>query len=269
MSKLAPTAPLSTDAIRHWLGSRAPDFDLEVLAECASTNSVLSATGPRDDGRVPVVVAESQTAGRGRRGRSWLAWPGASLTFSVLWRFPVGAPVPAGLSLVVGLALAVALEKLGVAGVRLKWPNDVLIEERKLAGVLVEVQSGRGRGPAAVIGIGLNMALPATAEIPGQPAVCSVSDCLADVPDRNQVLAGILAELQDLLGVYGVAGFDALRGAWEQRNAHAGRAVRILGEGVELEGVCQGVDEDGALLLGTQQGVQRILSGEVSLRAAP
>lgn len=241
---------------------------MQVLAECDSTNSVLSATGPRDDGRVPLVVAESQTAGRGRRGRSWLAWPGASLTFSVLWRFPDGAPVPSGLSLVVGLALAVALEKLGVAGVRLKWPNDVLIEERKLAGILVELQSGRGRGPAAVIGIGLNMALPAAA-IPGQPAVCSLADCLADVPDRNQVLAGILAELQDLLGVCGVAGFDALRGAWEQRNAHAGRAVRILGEGIELEGVCQGVDEDGALLLATEQGVQRILSGEVSLRAVP
>lgn len=171
--------------------------------------------------------------------------------------------------MVAGLALAVALEKLGVAGVRLKWPNDVLIEGRKLAGILVELQSGRGRAPAAVIGIGLNMALSAAAEIPGQPGVCSLADCLTEVPDRSQVLAGILVELQDLLGVYGVAGFDALRGAWAQRNAHAGRVVRILGERLELEGICQGVDQDGALLLGTDRGVQRILSGEVSLRAVP
>jgi BirA family transcriptional regulator, biotin operon repressor / biotin---[acetyl-CoA-carboxylase] ligase len=263
---MPPTLPLSPDAIRQHLRDRAASFDIQVVAECPSTNSVLMSAAPSEDGRTPVLVAERQTAGRGRRGREWLAWPGASLTFSVLWRFPAGAPVPAGLSLVAGLALAVALEKLGVAGVQLKWPNDVLVGGRKLAGILVELQPGRDQTPAAVIGIGLNIAVPTDAVIPDQPAVASLADCLAPMPDRNRVLAAILAELQDLLDLYAMAGFAALRGAWEQRHAYAGRPVRILGEGQVLEGTCEGVDEDGTLLLRTDAGLQRVLSGDVSLR---
>lgn len=265
---MPPSTPLSPEAIRQHLGSRAAGFDLQVLAECASTNTALMNAAPSEDGRLPVLVAERQTAGRGRRGREWLAWPGASLTFSVLWRVPAGALAPAGLSLVAGLALAVALEKLGVAGVQLKWPNDVLIQGNKLAGILVELRSSR-ECPAAVIGIGVNVALPPEVVIPDQPAVASLADSLAMVPDRNRLLAAILAELQDLLEVYGLAGFAALRGAWEQRHAHAGRVVRILGEGAVLEGVCQGVDEDGALLLRTEMGLRRVLSGDVSLREGP
>jgi BirA family biotin operon repressor/biotin-[acetyl-CoA-carboxylase] ligase len=170
---------------------------------------------------------------------------------------------------VAGLAVAVALEKLGVAEVRLKWPNDVLIQGRKLAGILVELRPGRGRIPAAVIGIGLNIALPPGVAVPHQGAVAALADALAGEPDRHQVLAAILAELQDLLDLYTLAGFAALRGAWQQRHAHAGALVRILGEGADLTGVCEGVDEDGALLLRTDQGLQRILSGEVSLRVQP
>jgi BirA family transcriptional regulator, biotin operon repressor / biotin---[acetyl-CoA-carboxylase] ligase len=257
--------PLSADRIRQLLGERAASFDVQVLAECASTNTALMGPQPAD-GRVPVLVAERQTAGRGRRGRNWLSWPEASLTFSVLWRFQAGAPLPSGLSLVVGLAVAVALENLGVQGVQLKWPNDVLIAGRKVAGILVELQSGRDRTPAAVIGVGVNIALPAEAAIPDQPAVTALAACLPYTPDRNQVLATILASLQDLLDLCGVAGFAALRDAWQQRHAHAGLAVRIMGEGATTEGICQGVDQDGALLLLGATGTQRILSGEVSLR---
>src|SRR5574338_942098 len=104
----AMTTPalLDADLIRQHLGSRAAGFDIRVLAECPSTNSALMNAPLSQDGPVPVLVAERQTAGRGHRGREWLAWPGASLTFSVLWRFPAGALAPAGLSLAVGLALA-------------------------------------------------------------------------------------------------------------------------------------------------------------------
>lgn len=259
--------PLSVDAIRQHLGPRAAAFDLQVVAECPSTNTGLAAAVVPADGRVPVLVAERQTAGRGRRGRSWLAWPQASLTFSVLWRFPSGTLRPAGLSLVAGLALAVAVEKLGVAGVQLKWPNDVLVAGRKLAGILVELHTGGDRTPAAVIGIGINIALPPGVVIPGQEAI-SLADCLGAAPDRNRVLAAVLADLQYLLELYAVAGFAALREAWQQRHAYTGQTVRILGEGAVLEGLCQGVDEDGALLLSTAAGLQRVLSGDLSLRAA-
>jgi BirA family biotin operon repressor/biotin-[acetyl-CoA-carboxylase] ligase len=263
-----PAALLSADLIRRHLGERAPSFDLQVVDQCPSTNTVLMAAAPLE-GVMPVLVAERQTAGRGRRGRTWLAWPGASLTFSVLWPIPSRTSAPAGLSLVAGLALAVALEKLGYPAPQLKWPNDVLMDGRKVAGILVELQSARGRPSAAVIGVGVNVALPPGVLIPDQPAVTSLAESLGTLPDRNRLLAAILAELQDFLEIYGVAGFGALRGAWGQRNRYAGMPVRILGEGVVTEGTCEGVDEDGALLLRTGGGVRRILSGEVSLRGLP
>lgn len=264
-----PPALLCADLIRRHLGERAPSFDLQVVDECPSTNSVLMAATPPPAGAISVLVAERQTAGRGRRGRAWLAWSGASLTFSVLWPIPPQTPAPAGLSLVAGLALAVALEKLDYPAIQLKWPNDVLMDGGKVAGILVELQSSRGRPSAAVIGIGVNVALPPGAVIPDQPAVTSLAEGVATQPDRNRILAAILAELQDFLDLYGVAGFGALRGAWEQRNRFAGMPVRILGEGGVAEGVCGGVDEDGALLLQTGGGLRRILSGEVSLRGLP
>lgn len=259
-------APLDADLIRRHLGPRAESFDVQVVAECPSTNSALMSAPAPADGRLPVLAAERQTAGRGRRGRAWLAWPGASLTFSVQWRFPAGAPAPAGLSLAAGLALARAIEKLGVADVQLKWPNDVLIGGLKLAGILVELQAGGRQALTAVIGIGVNIEVPPDTVIPDQPAVASLAGSLEAVPDRNRLLAAILGELRDVLDLYAAAGFAALRGAWQQRNAHAGRQVRVLGEEAVLDGICEGVDEDGALLLRTDCGVRRVLSGDVSLR---
>lgn len=257
---------LAVDAIAAHLGADAQHFDLVVLAECVSTNSVLMDAPPADDGRIHVVATELQTAGRGRRGRHWQSWPGASLTFSALWRFDASAPVPAGLSLVAGLAVARALEQCGVAGVQLKWPNDVLVLGHKLAGILVELLPGRGRAPAAVVGIGLNLCLPQDASIPRHTGVTDLRSHISDVPDRNTLLAAILAEQRRLFETYASAGFGALRGAWQQRNAFADLPVRILGEGTELTGRCAGVDEDGALLLRIDGGLTRVLSGEVSLR---
>ncbi|HRP97279.1 MAG TPA: biotin--[acetyl-CoA-carboxylase] ligase [Rhodocyclaceae bacterium] len=248
------------------LGDLAPLFHVVVLDTCASTNSVLLDSPPPDDGRVHVVAAEHQTAGRGRRGRSWHAWPGSSLTFSTLWRFPAGAPVPAGLSLVAGLAVARALEGLGVGHVALKWPNDVLVGGHKVAGILVELLPGRGRTPAAVIGVGLNLRLPPDSSIPDQPQVTDLAAHLDPLPQRGTVMAGLLREMHALFDTYAYAGFAALRGAWQQRNAFAGQPVRIVAESGETHGTCAGVDEDGALLLRTDAGITRILSGDVSLR---
>jgi len=261
-----PALPLAVDAVNARLGTLAPAFRLRILPECASTNSELVDAPPPDDGRVHVVVAEHQTAGRGRRGRQWQSWPGSSLTFSTLWRFAAGAPVPAGLSLVAGLAVVRALEGLGVEGLQLKWPNDVLVHGEKLAGILVELLPGRGRTPAAVVGIGLNLQVPPGTSIPDQPAVTDLAHHLSTLPERNLLLAALLAELHALFETYAAAGFPALRGAWQQRNAFADLPVRVSGEGRELTGICAGVDDDGALLIGTDGGPVRILSGEVSLR---
>lgn len=263
------TSPAFDATLADALGALHTAFDVRRVAECGSTNSELMDAPPATGGRVAVLVADRQTAGRGRRGRQWQSWAGGSLTFSARWCFAAGAPVPAGLSLVAGLALARAFETLGVAGLQLKWPNDVLVHGHKLAGILVELQPGRDRSLAAVIGIGINLCLPADAHIPGQAGVTDLARELGAPPERAAVLGIVLRELHALLELYATAGFGALRGAWQQRNAFAELPVRISGEGTELTGTCAGVDEDGALLLRTEAGLQRILSGEVSLRALP
>ena len=265
MGKLGSGA-LDEARIREALGAAADGFTIRVADVCESTNSLLLDDPPADNGRVHVVVAETQTAGRGRRGREWLSWHGASLTFSTLWRFAPGAPVPAGLSLVAGLALARTLEKLGADDIQLKWPNDVLVGGAKLAGILVEILPGRASSVSAVVGVGINVALPESADVPDQIEITDLATVLDAPPDRNSLLAQLLRELSTLFETYQMAGFGALRGAWEQRNAHAGLMVSVGGEAEDAQGRCLGVDDDGALLLETGEGQRRILSGEVSLR---
>ncbi|NTV09865.1 MAG: biotin--[acetyl-CoA-carboxylase] ligase, partial [Zoogloea sp.] len=181
-------------------------------------------------------------------------------------RQPGGKGHAGGQALVAGLALARALEGLGVEGVQLKWPNDVHIHGRKLAGILIELMPARGRLVAAVIGIGVNIRLPADADIPHEGGVTDLAACLVELPARNMVLAAVLASLSEMLERFSEGGFGPLRAAWQQRNAHADLPVRLIGETETLYGTCRGVDEDGALLLETDAGMTRVLSGEVSLR---
>lgn len=251
-----PDIQLSVASIAAALGPLAARFDVDVLEECESTNSRLLA---RVDGAPSgsVVVAERQTAGRGRMGRAWISDAAASLTFSLLWRLPHGAS-PSGLSLAVGVAVAEALQGLGVDDIALKWPNDVLRGGKKLGGILVELA-----GSAAVIGIGLNLRLPA--DLP--PEVSGGATALDRELDRSALLAALLVALHDVLEQFGIGGFAALRDRWQALNAHAGAPVRVIAEfAVPVEGICMGVDVDGALLLETAVCVQRILSGDVSLR---
>jgi BirA family transcriptional regulator, biotin operon repressor / biotin---[acetyl-CoA-carboxylase] ligase len=253
-----PGSRLSVASIAAALGPFSSRFDVDVAAECASTNTLLLA---RADGSPSgaVLVAERQTAGRGRMGRQWHAEPGASLTFSLLYKLPRGA-VPSGLSLAVGVGIAEALRELGVPGVALKWPNDILRDGRKLGGVLIELT-----GSSAVIGIGLNLRLPDN--LPDD--VKGVAAALDLDIDRNELLARLLVSLHGVLENFGSGGFAALRDRWSALNAYAGTSVRIISEfTAPLEGICMGVDVDGALLLETGGGVQRVISGDVSLRRA-
>lgn len=262
-------APLDPSRILAGLGDRARYFEVRVIDECGSTNSELVEAAPDPLGRIQVLACERQTGGRGRRGRSWLSWDEGSLTFSLRWSFEPGPHMPAGLSLVAGLAVARTLERLGGEGVQLKWPNDVLVNGQKLAGILIELVQGRGQRASAVIGIGVNLHVPQDAAIDVVGGVADLVGVLSGLPDRNTLLAMLLSELATLLDTYSSAGFAALRGAWMQRNAFADLPVLLSGEGWSQSGVCAGVDEDGALLLETPDGLRRVLSGEISLRLAP
>ncbi|MCX8018010.1 MAG: biotin--[acetyl-CoA-carboxylase] ligase [Rhodocyclaceae bacterium] len=244
------------------MGENARRFDIDLLPSCDSTNAVLLARAAAGAPSGAVVVAHAQTAGRGRHGRAWLSAPGESLTFSLLWRLPEGRS-PAGLSLAAGLALTEALAKVGAGQTALKWPNDVLKDGKKLAGILIELTPCRP--PAAVIGLGLNLRLPAA--MPDELRAHSAAVDVAIEP--NALLAAILVSLHARLTTFAAQGFAPLREAWLARHAFADAPIRLLSDfAPPREGICRGVDVDGALLFETKGRVERILSGEVSLRPA-
>ncbi|MGE5387032.1 MAG: biotin--[acetyl-CoA-carboxylase] ligase [Betaproteobacteria bacterium] len=248
------------------LGPATGRFDVDSLETCESTSTLLLQRAANGSPSGSVLVADRQTAGRGRRGRTWLSEPESSLTFSLFWRFDGPAASLAGLSLAVGVAVAKALEALGARNIGLKWPNDVLIDDRKLAGILVELVSER-RGTSAVIGIGLNLATPQ-----GDFSLDAVGldAALPAVPDRHLILARLLIALAETLDRFAAGRFAALQLAWQSRHAWQGRPVRLLQDAdAEIRGTCLGADEDGALLIETPGGVRRFLSGDVSLRTAP
>jgi BirA family biotin operon repressor/biotin-[acetyl-CoA-carboxylase] ligase len=245
-------------------------FDVDSLTECESTSTLLLKRAEQGAPAGSVIVADRQTAGRGSRGRRWLAAPGASLTFSVLWRFDGGLERLAGLSLAVGVAVVHALDCCGAAGILLKWPNDILHDNAKLGGILVELQSARD-GALAVIGIGLNLSLP---ESPGECAgfalpPAALDGIISPLPERHALFAQLLIELAHVFDRFTLGGFAVLRDQWQARNAWQDRPVQVLRDGhLDKEGVCRGADVDGALLVQTATGVERCLSGDLSLRAA-
>lgn len=248
-------------------GGLACRFDVDVLAVCDSTNTRLMARAEAGAPRGTVIVAGQQTAGRGRRGRVWQSAPGDTLMFSLLWRFPRGASL-SGLSLAVGLAVVDALMQLGYTEARLKWPNDILLGTRKLAGVLTELVSGSSAtGIAAVIGIGLNRHLPEDMPAGLREQAAALDHVALALPPAAQLLARLLVALQERLEAFSRQGFSAMRPEWCARHAFEHHPVRILGDaGPPLEGICRGVDDEGVLLLETPTGLQRIISGELSLR---
>ncbi|GAA0699392.1 bifunctional biotin--[acetyl-CoA-carboxylase] ligase/biotin operon repressor BirA [Marinobacterium maritimum] len=211
-------------------------------------------------------VAEYQHAGRGRRGRQWLSPLASSLCFTLAWRFNTGVAALEGLSLAVGLALQQALAELGVEQVGLKWPNDLLVDNAKLAGILIEL-SGDAAGECQVaIGVGLNVALPeGLAEQLDQP--CIDLQALGFKGDRTELLATLVRQLVQVLQRFESGGFAQLRPAWEAANVFQGRPVRLISGAHTFEGICLGVTDQGGLRLQTDKGQEVFHGGEVSVRA--
>ena len=265
-----PPRFLEAASIRNAGGLALDALAIDVVDSIDSTNSELLRRATRADIHGNAIAAEAQTAGRGRRGRAWSAVVGGSLSFSLAWRFEAGSSSLSGLSLAVGVALARALERAGFAGAELKWPNDLMYRDCKLAGVLIEL-SGDAQGPAlAVIGIGINVHLPdAMHDSIGQP-VCDLASMQPGRSiDRNALLALILEELHSVLTQYAVEGFTSFRAEWERRHSLHGKPARVLQpDGSAIDGVVAGVDAQGALLLDAGSNRLRCLSGDVSLRAA-
>jgi len=259
---------LNAAAITRHCAECASHVAVSVVRETGSTNADLLAQV--HDGRLAgpkLLVAHSQTAGRGRAGRSWLSAPGATLMFSLAWRFKSPLQHLAGMPLAAGVALAEAIQALGVP-VQLKWPNDLLKDGAKLAGILVETQTGPDGAVWAVVGAGINLLMPDELEADiGRDVACA--PWLANM-DRNALTGALLNRLAATLAEFDDTGFAAFTERWNRLQAWRGETVRILDQGRVLhEGRMAGVDDSGRLLLQTDGGLVPVVSGDVSLRRAP
>jgi BirA family biotin operon repressor/biotin-[acetyl-CoA-carboxylase] ligase len=265
-----PLSLLDSSEVEGHLQHHGGRFTLEIVDSVGSTNTLLMQRAQAGAPGATVIAAEWQSGGRGRHGRAWHAGIGGALTFSLLWRFTQGASSLAGLSLAIGVALARACAKLGIAGASLKWPNDVVWRGKKLAGILIEMQ-GDALGPSlAVIGIGVNVRLSAPIRARIDQDVTDLESASGRTLDRNELLALLLEELWSVLETFARDGFASLRGEWQQRHAYQGRAVSVVLSDTRREsGVARGVAEDGALLVETHAGMRRYHTGEISLRSSP
>ena len=265
----APLTLLDRSRILKHLGSAAADFRdrVHVLEEVDSTNRHLAELMTHTkiiNGMT--CLAEAQSGGRGRRGRQWIATPYHNVLLSIGWRFASGPGIVAGLSLAAGVALVRALEEYGAPGAGLKWPNDILWDDKKLAGVLVDVH-GEATGPSLIVlGVGVNGYIGSHDAAQIDQPWTDLHTVTGKPVDRNRLAALILRELRHMFEVFADKGLAAFRDAWQRRHQYHGRRVRLLAGSREIIGTVEGIDDHGALLLRDARGVQAFHSGEISLR---
>lgn len=240
---------------------------IEVFWQIDSTNSELLRRAQAGVVDPAACFAELQTAGRGRRGRGWHTPLGGGLAFSLVHVFNSSMSTLAGLSLAVGIGIVRALGDFGYAGLGLKWPNDVQMDGRKLAGILIEL-GGDALGPChAVIGVGLNLRLDATADSSiNQPWIDMASITSVPLPDRNALAARLLGRLLEVLGEFEQGTFAAFEDEFAQYDVLRGQQICISGGREQREGTAVGVDHHGALRVRGANGEFSVDSGEISVR---
>ena len=250
--------------------SRALLGPVEVLLETDSTNTRLRGQALDGARSGSVCLAELQHRGRGRRGKRWVSPFAANLYLSLLWRSPQGAAALGGLSLVAGIAVLRCLQAFGVSDAGLKWPNDILAGDAKLAGILIDV-AGESAGPCAVvIGVGINVAMrQATAQTIDQAwtDLYSLTGRL-DI-SRNLLAAGLLDSLLPALQTFETGGLQPFMTDWQRHDLVSGRQVDLRLHDSTVRGTARGIDAGGALLVDTDTGCRRFTSGEVSVRMTP
>ena len=271
-----PCSPLSSDALRAALPQSLASLlhELDVRWETGSTNADLLQRPP-PPGRFGWRIAEHQTAGRGRRGRTWLAAPGTALCLSWSWRFDALPAHLPSLGLAIGVAVVRALDGFGLRGAGLKWPNDLVTRDGKLAGILIEMVSEAGGPALVVVGLGLNLALGRSLRqaiaAEGNRATDLVTlarDNGVALPDRNRLAAAIVAGCIDTLRRWDAEGFEPLRGEWAALDRLRGLEIVVQGARTRRLGIARGIDADGALLVDDGVHVHRCAAGEVSVRTA-
>ncbi|MDW2745383.1 bifunctional biotin--[acetyl-CoA-carboxylase] ligase/biotin operon repressor BirA [Atlantibacter subterraneus] len=212
-------------------------------------------------------IAEYQQAGRGRRGRKWFSPFGANLYLSMYWRLEQGPAAAIGLSLVIGIVMAEVLHELGADQVRVKWPNDLYLHDRKLAGILVELTGKTGDAAQIVIGAGINLAMRRVEEEVVNQGWINLQEAGIHI-DRNKLAVRLINELRNALKIFEQDGLASFLGRWEKLDNFIHRPVKLIIGEKEIFGISRGIDEQGALLLEQNGAIKPWIGGEISLRSA-
>lgn len=229
-------------------------------------------------------IAEQQISGRGRRGRQWVSPFASNLYMSTVWHFEQGVAALEGLSLATGVAVARALQRIGVSNVHLKWPNDILVleklgedfslsgrhkEYKKLAGILLEIAGNAADQCQVVIGVGVNLKMPENAAKNIDQPWADVSSLLDKRFSRNKVTGYVLGEMLKMLTQFQHEGFKPFWKEWSSLDVYQDQPVELKMADKNISGIARGVSEKGALILETGQGLEHFNGGEISLRAMP
>ncbi|WP_025123275.1 MULTISPECIES: bifunctional biotin--[acetyl-CoA-carboxylase] ligase/biotin operon repressor BirA [unclassified Serratia (in: enterobacteria)] len=212
-------------------------------------------------------IAEYQQAGRGRRGRQWVSPFGANLYLSMFWRLEQGPAAAMGLSLVIGIVMAEVLQRLGADKVRVKWPNDLYLNDRKLAGILVELTGKTGDAAQLVLGAGINMAMRDSNASQIDQRWINLQEAGISI-DRNELAAKLLNELRSSLRQFEIDGLVPFISRWRQLDNFIDRPVKLLIGEQQIFGIARGIDQQGALLLEQEGVIKPFIGGEISLRSA-
>ncbi|WP_145482298.1 bifunctional biotin--[acetyl-CoA-carboxylase] ligase/biotin operon repressor BirA [Yersinia rohdei] len=256
----APIQLLDADVISSYL----PEGNVRVLPVIDSTNQyLLDRISELQSG--DACVAEYQHAGRGRRGRQWISPFGSNLYLSMFWRLEQGPAAAMGLSLVVGIVMAEVLHKLGAEQVRVKWPNDLYLNDKKLAGILVELTGKTGDAAQLVIGAGINLTMrESTTNVINQDWI-NLQEA-GVIIDRNKLTAALLSELRLAVVKFENEGLAAFISRWREIDNYLDRPVKLIIGSQEIFGIARGIDQQGALLLEQEGIVKPYIGGEISLR---
>lgn len=247
----------------HLLAKTLAKVHMSVLLSCRSTNDYLLNDECGSNGSIyRVCFSEHQTAGKGRRGREWVSPFAKNLLFSSAFNLQGGVDVLAGLSLVVGIAVGKAIKKLGVDNVKIKWPNDVYIDDKKIAGILLELTGEATTSWKVVCGIGLNVLMGQNDGAQINQEWCSLEGYIK--VKRSDVAGVVLSSLLEHLELFKQKGFKKFMGEWEVFDWLSGKQIVIMPSG--LTGVAKGVNKQGALLIETLTGIEEVNAGEVSVR---
>ena len=248
--------------------------DLEVFKSIDSTNKYAREKAEQAPVSGSVVLAEQQSAGRGRRGKTWVSPFAANIYLSIVWDFEQGAQALEGLSLAVGVAVKRALNAQGVNGVQLKWPNDIYVEGQKLGGILLEMIGDPAGQCSVIVGVGINVAMPDTqgsdidqewTDIRSQ--LQKYADGENHRPSRNKLAASLISEIVALLRDFQAQGFSMYRDEWQAADAFFGQEAVISTPKQSITGIVKGVDQNGALRLQLENGkIETFIGGELSLR---